>query len=374
MKRILYIGNPMSIHDLKWINYLNNSGEVDVYFSFDKILSDDELKSLSDQKIKLGPQLLPFRLLNWVQNFRTLFRLKKFISENQIDCIHIFIGSSQIIVPSMLNISTVLTTRGTDVNYTLKELFKASGFKDKILFSILKKAYYRIDQITCTSNTQIVAIKVVLGDLKSKPELIRTGVDLEALQEVPFYQFSTKNKASKTVLFIRNIHKNYDPLLSVSGIVLMNEKVRDDTHFVFMKGLNYTVALFEEMKLILDQNKINYTFIDAVPNNDVWGLIKVADLVVMNPLSDGTPNTAIEAMGAKTSLIMGYCDYDSDLFNPSTTMFLSKRDPEELAQKMTKQLLHVNNEVLENAFNVVWEKGRQSVEMKKVIALYNKLA
>ena len=373
MKRILYIGNPMSIHDLKWINHLNNSGEVDAYFSFDKILSEGELKSLTDQKIKLGPQLTPFRLLNWVQNFRTFFRMKKFIFENEIDCIHIFIGSSKIIIPSLLHTPTVLTTRGTDVNYTLKELFKSSGFKDKILFSVLKKAYHRIDQITCTSNTQIVAIKDVLGVLKVKPELIRTGVDLEALLEIQPYQFANVNKASKTVLFIRNIHKNYDPLLSVNGVLLMDKKVRDDSHFVFMKGLNYTVSLFEEMKCILDQNEINYTFIDPAPNNDVWGLIKIADLVVMNPLSDGTPNTAIEAMGAKTSLIMGYCAYDSDLFNASTTIFLSKRDPEELAQKMTHQLLYVKNELLENAFNVAWEKGRQSVEMKKVIALYNKL-
>ena len=38
MKRILYIGNPISIHDLKWINYLNNSGEVDAYFSFENVI------------------------------------------------------------------------------------------------------------------------------------------------------------------------------------------------------------------------------------------------------------------------------------------------------------------------------------------------
>lgn len=373
MKRILYIGNPISIHDLKWVNYLNNSGEVDAYFSFERIISDEERKKISHQNIKLGPQLFQFRLLNWIDNFRTFFRLKKFIFVNKIDCIHIFIGSSQIITPSFLSIPKVLTTRGTDVNYTLKELFKSSVIKDKLFFSILKRAYQRFDQITCTSNTQIISIKEVLGYLKEKPALIRTGVDLEALQAVQEYQFPVSKLSNKVVLFIRNIHENYDPILSVRAVVLMDKKVRDDSLFVFMKGLNYTISLYEKMKIILDENQINYLFIDPIPNTEVWGLIKRADLVVMNPLSDGTPNTAIEAMGAKTSLIMGYCDYDRDIFNSSTATFLNKRDPVELAQKMTQQLFCSDNELLDNAFNVVWEKGRQSVEMKKVISLYNKL-
>ena len=371
MKRVLFIGNPQSVHDLKWIEYLNRSSDVEAFISFKNKLSFAENNYFNSNGIKIGPIFNDFSFFNWIKNYRTYRLFKKFVNEFNINCLHIFVGTSQVIMPSFLKLPIVLTTRGTDVNFTLTQLSKSRELKGKLLFKIMENAYKRVDQITCTSNTQIRALNNAVPSLKKKPILVRTGVDLEGVMNSQAGKLSSDSKRENTVFFIRNIHKNYDPLFSVEGVVKLEKNLIDKTHFIFMMGRNYTVPLYKEMKNILETNNISHSFIEPVPNDEVWKLIKLADLIVMNPLSDGTPNSAIEVMGAKRKLIMGYCDYDNDLFNESTTVFLSKRDSSELAEKISYQLSNDNTELLESAFKTVWEKGRQSSEMQKILNLYS---
>lgn len=373
MKKILFIGNSNSIHDVKWIEYLNRYHNLQAFISSNKDLSLEDENYFKLRGIQIVPRLNNFSLLNWFSNYKIYKLLKKIIIDFNIDCIHVFVGTSQVIIPSLLKLPVVLTTRGTDVNFTLFQLSKSKDFKNKFLFNLLSKAYKRIDQITCTSETQIKVLKSIIPNLNHTPALIRTGVDLESVVNSPMRKLNLDHERENVVLFIRNIHENYDPLLSVAGVVKMKLEIRNKTHFIFMMGRDYTVFLFEKMKVILEKNNISHSFIGPITNQEVWQFIKVADLVVMNPLSDGTPNSAIEAMGAKKKLIMGYCDYDKDLFNDQTTIFLSKRDSSELAEKMSYQLSNNNEELLKKAFDVVWEKGRQSIEMQKVLDLYTSL-
>jgi hypothetical protein len=373
MTKILFIGNPASIHDFKWVKHLKEHENIEAFFSTENGWTDENKTKFTNSSIFIGPNLFYFSLINWRENLVSYFALKHFIKTNKIDIVHIFIGTAQVIIPSFLKTPVVLTTRGTDVNMTLQQLANSSSIKNKILLKFITKAYSSFTQITCTSQTQIDSIKKVLPDIPTPLKVVRTGVNIEELETTNKYELPKALIEKKIVLFVRNIHKNYDPILSVNAVVKLPPEVLKSTHFFFMKGTDYDKKLFKEMQVILTSAKIDHTFIEPMPNSKVWALIKTSDLIVMNPISDGTPNSAIETMAARKNLIMGYCKYDSDLFNESTTVFLSKRDEDELCQKIKTELLTNNPEKLERAYNTVWKLARQNTEMKIIKEIYNEI-
>ena len=367
MINILYIGNLASIHDLKWIQSIKREGETNCFVMSEFSVEEDATQVLNSLNIKFVGELPPFSLLNWIKNYRTFRLLRNLFNKHSIDLVHVFIGTSQVILPSFLSVPVVLTTRGTDVNYTLKRLSESNYFREKVLFKILSSSYRRITQITSTSLTQINIIDCLIPDLKKRPLLIRTGVDIDGVVAARKHDFGVDRKI---VLFIRNIHKNYDPLLSVNAVVALSSKTLKETFFVFMKGANYDEDLFGQMKVILDHKKVFYSFLDPMSNLQVWSVIKAADLVVMNPLTDGTPNTAIESMAANKKLIMGYCDYDKDLFNLKTAVFLPKRSSFLLSDLIEEVLYSKDDSKVENAFLNIQELASQKREMRKVFELY----
>lgn len=369
MINVLFFGNPSSIHDLKWIRSLKSKGDLNAFFIFENGMSNADKQSYTDLGVQIGPALNSFSLFKWGQNLKTYYKISRFVKENKIQLVHVFIGTSHVIIPSFLKTPVLLTTRGTDVNNTLKGLAAKNTIKDRFLFKALSSSYKRVNQIMSTSNTQIKVLNDLIPGLVSKPLLIRTGVDLAGVEQAMPYNIS-ESGGKEIVLFIRNIHANYDPLLSVAAVVNLSKCTIKSNHFVFMKGKNHDLFLQSEMKIKLEESDISFTLMDPIDNVSVWGVIQASSLIVMNPITDGTPNSAIEAMAAHKKTIMGYCDYDKDLFNNQTTHFLKKRDHIELRDLIEKVLKLDDKSRVENAYQNVLKRASQSTEMDKVITLY----
>ena len=89
----------------------------------------------------------------------------------------------------------------------------------------------------------------------------------------------------------------------------------------------------------------------------------------MTPISDGTPNSALEAMAAQCPLIISNLNYDKDLFE-NTCIKLNSFEVIELKDKIENSLMNYNPELLSNAFNKVSALGNRSIEMKKLEEFY----
>lgn len=370
MRRVLFVGNYNSIHDLKWVTKLIELGDIKAFAASEQALSQSKMKVLKDCGVVYVGQVNEFSLTRVFANIQTLFFYRNVIAQYKIDLIHVFIGTSHMIIPSLFSVRKVLTTRGTDVNTTLSFLSKSKIIRDKLLFFLLVRAIKRFDFVVSTSYSQIKVI-TKLCRTKAEPLLVRSGINIEQLMLLE--EKRSFPEGAKVIFFSRNIHHNYDPLLSVEAISKLSAKTLDETHFVFMKGPFYDVELYQKVHRELNKLHVSYEFLDAMPNIDVLKIVRATDLVVMHPLTDGTPNSAIEAMLLNVPLIMGYCDYDDDLFNEETVMFLESRCAKKLADKIELALHGDLSSQKQCAFGTALKLANQNVEMMKVVKLYNDL-
>ena len=50
--------------------------------------------------------------------------------------------------------------------------------------------------------------------------------------------------------------------------------------------------------------KINYVILNFLSQEEMWCYFQNTSLTIMTPISDGTPNSALEAMASKSPLII----------------------------------------------------------------------
>ena len=130
---ILYSGDPASIHDYKWIKYFLEEKGYNCYFATEwseKRHGRDRLISLGVKKIFHVPT---FSSWNFLNNYKIYSYLKKIQKEYKIDVIHVFIGTSHAIAPSLLKGKKILTTRGSDVLLTYPRLKSSRNIMDIIM-------------------------------------------------------------------------------------------------------------------------------------------------------------------------------------------------------------------------------------------------
>lgn len=94
--------------------------------------------------------------------------------------------------------------------------------------------------------------------------------------------------------------------------------------------------------------------------------------MIHTPISDGTPNSALEAMAAKSPLILPEIGYDKDLFE-NACFYISENSPQLLADLIIKAISKYPQELLANAFENVNKYGKREVEMMKLHSFYKSL-
>lgn len=376
-KNILYIADPNSIHDFKWISFFSTKDEFNCFLVGEKgtyaNLSVEQKNNLKSAEIHLLCPIDDFSFTSPFKTLKAILILRQVIKENEIDTVHALFGSPQPIwfnfLPSKKKL--MITNRGSDVLVLIKELYdNKAKILNKLLYKLIKRGFQKSTYVTCTSSKQIDYLKVDVLKQSNEIQLIKTGVDVDRIEkhDLPCDLDIAKDK--KIVFSIRYIGEVYNMDYQLEGIKKLRKETLDKTQFVFVRGDSCGDILYNEFKSGLGEiNGLNYHIEESLNQKEVWSMIKRSDLIYMVPKSDGTPNSALEAMASKKPFLMGNLDYNKELFE-NVCLIADLSNPESLADKIEEGLNCYPKELIFNGFRKVSKFGSRDSEMNKLLKLY----
>jgi glycosyltransferase involved in cell wall biosynthesis len=112
--------------------------------------------------------------------------------------------------------------------------------------------------------------------------------------------------------------------------------------------------------------------LEYLSQDEIVAVLKHAHLCVMTPQSDGTPNSALEAMAASCPLIVPNLPYDDDLFL-GTCLMLNENTAESLAIAIETAIHNYPERLIIHASKQVLANGDRTNEMQKLTDLYDSM-
>lgn len=382
---ILFINDPACVHGFKWISYFSN--QTDKYKCYligqnhqDKRLDEQVKKKLQDNHIVYLPPVFEFSVTRTWRTLKDFQYIKRVIEQNNIDLIHIMYAEPSAmwgLGKDYFKKPMVLTTRGTDVLVTIPSITQKKHPFNRLLKSLFSRAFGNMDFITSTSTRQEQAVKDILSGAKVSTGVFRTGIYLEKVRADTSQHMVDELKGQPYLFFPRYMNTLYNHDFSLDAIQLLPASVKEKYKMVFIDGngraVGYIQGIRERMAAIKD---VQFVFLDELQQPTLFELYKHASLVVMNPLSDGSPVSALEAMSVETPVVLGPLAYDKDLFE-GTTFQISNWDAKEMALLITDILENKPTEVLQAfktlAKKTVEEKADTLKEIKKLENVYHNI-
>lgn len=345
-------------------------------------LEKNKMKPLDQERLEANSiHLLPGHLKFysvWRQwdNQHSARVIQRVVKDFKIDLVHIFFIAPLGLNALYTDVPTVLTSRGSDTLIVIPSLLESTGLRklnDRILFNLFKAAIKKSAAITCTSKPQEESLKKLFGpDLQT--DLIRTGVDVESISKTDHALSPVKKTEGKKMIFFpRYIQPIYNTMFQVEALKLLSRSVLDTIQLVFVIGRNPDKQLLQRVRSEIDALQVEHHFVEYLDQAELWALYKTSDVTVMTPKSDGTPNSGLEAMSAKSHLIVGNLPYDEDLFNSHSCIKMTSDNSQELADLLNSCVDQPNEKRLESAFEIVSQRGNRAVEMEKLEKIYSKI-
>ncbi|HEX7016452.1 MAG TPA: glycosyltransferase family 4 protein [Cyclobacteriaceae bacterium] len=343
MRNILFLADPNSLHDIKWISFFAHKGKgcfllprVYHYEQFNRSLEKDSV--LEQYRFQLLPPIHDFSILRF---YRTLYEahiIRRIIVEKRIDVVHILYAEPNALwclFRRFFSVPMIITTRGTDVLKTIPTFFKRRGLLNWTVAKAFKRAFRLADWVTVTSRAQAESIKEFAG-VEGGLEVIRTGVDVDLITADTSGYFPLQ-ESKPFVLFPRFLKPVYNHEFSLAAIALLPPEIKNKYKMVFI-GKNGSDTTYRKKleDLMLRQPDVQFELIESQSQVAIFELYKRASLVVMTPLSDGSPVSGMEALLCGAKLILGPLNYDMDIF--SQAIRLSQWDPDVLAKIVTDAL------------------------------------
>lgn len=375
---ILYVCTPFDYHDRKWMFYFSNKPGYKLFATWEDVFSPQvkpyDIEQFENANVTRLKILSSFSIKNPFKTYRSIKILNRHIKENNIDIVHFLFATPHALWGAFIKAPYVITARGSDVMIVIPGLQKSKGkfsFLERYLFRIFKRSFNNAFAITATSRKQIEAIHNVLKPA-APTYLIRTGVDVNAIANINTdAELPEELKGKDIIISPRFMSPVYNVETQIAAIKLLPAWVLEKYKFVFIKGREpYFSTRLAELKQIPGLDFIVY---DRLTQQQMFTIYRYAKLTFMVPHSDGTPNTALEAMSARCPLILPNLDkYDSEIFQASCYM-LKENTADELAKAMVACLENYPKELLEEGFNRANKFGNRAVEMEKLYAVYEKL-
>lgn len=372
MAKILYLADPNSVHDICWIEPFSKDSDNSIYVlpraqyarNFDSIRKSDKWQYLSP--IRDVSTIRPFRTLESVKYLRSL------VSVYEIDIIHIMYAEPNALWARwahLLKVPMILTTRGTDVLKTIPSFFDKKDLLSRIVAMQYKKALNGFNHITCTSQRQIQSLKKI--GVASPMQIVRTGVNFDAVKAANLDMKNTLGIHKPFIVMPRNMKPLYYHEFTLEAISMLDEKIKKDYTFIFINADTQDQEYFLKIKNIAANIAADIHFYPSFSREEILSLYKQATLVVMNPTSDGSPVSAMEAMACKVPVILPPLPYDEEIFESCLTFYewnptALKKSVEEIIS-LNKQALHGR---LHEAYQKIYEQGNTLLEMNKISKLY----
>ncbi|MBP9151276.1 MAG: glycosyltransferase [Flavobacteriales bacterium] len=380
MTRVLYIGDPLSVHDIKWVSFFSQRPDFETYFLVQeselKLLTETQRKQLTDLKITIVGPIKSYSLWRFWENKKSVETIQKVIREQKIDIVHTLFATPFALWTSSLNVPSVTTTRGSDILVVLSSLQNQSGLRgihSKILLSRFKSAFLKSGAITCTSQGQLDRINEIFNS-KISAQIIRTGVNVQEIAELePDLKLPSIFNGKKIIFLPRYIQPIYRTELQLKAITDLPQELRSRIALILIKGNRVPEEYYSKIEKLLVSCGIPYHVFESLSQHGMWSAFKMSSVAIMSPKTDGTPNSALEAMSAKCSLILGNFQYDEDLFSEEFCLRMRTNLSSELSELITNALSEYPNEMLEKAFENVTKKGNRPTEMNRLLDVYSGL-
>jgi len=379
-QKILYIANGNNIHDIKWISYFSQQQDkFSCYLFCDTLceLSEQTLSALTKVNIHVTQQISPLSISKPIKSWKAIRKYKKLVKDLQPDLIHVLFATPNALWLNFSKTPGMITMRGSDILLVIPDLLKQSGLK-KIYFGFLfgqfKKAFLNARVVTGTSLPQIDKANELFNG--ANITLVRTGVDVEKISKLDQSELIPASLRDKDFVFSpRFMSPIYNIEFQLEAISKLDQKFIEGYTFVFIRGKQFDKKYYQvqlkRLQQLKAEIKLNYLVIDYLDQPSMWMMLKKASLCIMTPISDGTPNSALEAMAAGCPLIVADLCYDKDLFD-STCVKTTLNNPKIFALLMEKTIENPN-EFTKAANEAVYKFGNRATEMGKLEKLYNQL-
>lgn len=375
---ILYVCTPFDFHDRKWMVYFADKPGYKLFATWESVYNPNVRPYDIEQFDKAGITRLEtfdsFSIKKPHVSMRSIKILNRLIAENNIDVVHFLFASPHALWGAYIKVPYIITARGSDVLIVIPELQKSTslrGLAEKFLFRIFKKSFNNAFAITGTSHKQVEAIKNTLQPA-APVHLIRTGVDVNTIANINSdADLPEELRGKEFILSPRYLAPVYNVETQIAAIKLLPKAILDRYEFVFIKGADpYSANRIAELGQIPG---LRFRVYDKLTQQQMFTMYRYAKLTFMVPHSDGTPNTALEAMSARCPLILPNLDrYDAEIFHGSCYM-LKNNTAEELAQAISSCIANYPNELLDEGFARANTFGNRAVEMEKLYAIYEEL-
>ncbi len=369
MNRILFLADPSSIHDQKWILFFEEVYQVHL-IRRDRHVFNSNFANATDHGT-----IADFSLRHPIRTLRSLMRIRRIVRLYKIQLIHIFYAEPNLlwaIFRKIFDIPIIVTCRGSDVLVAIQSHF-VKGSLPNLLYvrSLYRRAFGSCDHIACTSLGQIATLKDLFA-IEGKTSLIRTGID-EPNGVLSPEHLPQNLRETPYVLMPRVMKPLYYHELTIAAINLLPPDTKSQYKYVFIDrdSANEDYVHQIEGKMSETSGAI-FEFLPRQTQGDLQVLFKHASLVVMHPKSDGTPVSAIEAMYYEIPLILGPLEYDNDLFGDWVAK-LESWDAKELAGKMTALLQNDDPQKRAQGRLAVLDRGLRRTEMAKLGQIYANL-
>jgi len=366
---ILFIGNITSFHDLKWASFFADKANYKIYF-----LPSSPCKKFNINKFLVLKPLPNFSIIKFYKIIKGIYLLKKNIKKYKIDVVHISFATPNAFWGLFLPTKFVIATHGSDILIVMPNLLKTKGirkFYNIILWKLLRKSFEKASAITCASDLLKREICKIVSN-KNKIHIVRSGVNIEAIDEANT-DISYLIKSNKKIIFSsRYVNAVYDTFIQAKAIALLPDNIINEYIFVFIRPTisDYSKMVenyLENIKLV--KPAFEYVFLPRMSQSEMFSVLKKSSLVIMTPISDGTPSSALEAMAAKKPLIISDLNYDEEIFK-ETCMRFTRRTPEELANLIVTALENYPLDMINNAYEKVIKYGNIKTEMNKLEHIY----
>ena len=377
-QKILYIANGNSIHDVKWMSFFSTKPERYTCFLMCDTLCElnDQTKSTLDElNIHLVEQIAPLSIKHPFKSWKAIRQFKKMVHDIQPDIIHVLFATPNALWLNFTNTPSIITTRGSDILRVIPELKAQKGIKKlyfRYLFFRFKKAFNQARLCTGTSQPQVQSMKNIFS--LPEPKLIRTGVDVKKIIGSDYKLFLPNQlHGIHYVISPRFMSPIYRIDMQLDAIEKLSDQTLTDFTFVFIRGKqfdkSYYAAQLERLEDLKREKRIKSIVLEYLSQDEIVAVLKHAHLCVMTPESDGTPNSALEAMAARCPLILPNLPYDEDLFR-GTCIMLNENTAESLAIAIETAIHDYPESLLNHASKQVLANGDRTNEMQKLTELY----
>ena len=377
MIRVLYIGDPSSVHDIKWVSFFSNQTEFEAYFLVQEhemhLINTARKKQFNELGITVVGPIKSYSLWRFWENRNSYNKIDQIISEHKIDLVHPLFATPFSLWTRKLSIPSIITSRGSDIHVVLAGLGKGNFLHcihGKILLRKFKNAFTNAAILSCTSAGQLSKINALLGT-NLKGQIIRTGVNVDEISNLkPQLKIPDSINGKRIIFLPRYIRPIYQTELQIDALSRLDPEIKSTLGLVLIEGTRKDKSYSAFIENKLNTCGISHHTYQSLTQQEMWSLFKLSALAIMTPKTDGTPNSALEAMAAECPLILGSFDYDEDLFSENVCHRMKTNSANELAKLIQSSLENYPEKKIEHAFKTVSEKGNRLIEMGRLQKIY----